>query len=79
MAADVDTSHARTLHAFLLEAHPHPAGPGVRRRGLYVGCETTGFDSAHDAVIEPAMLSSTYTLESAITDVRKYQAPWGQP
>ena len=77
-APDVYTSHARTLHAFPLEDHPHPAGPGARRRGLYVDCKTTGFDPAHDAVIELAMLPFTYTLEGAIIDVHRDQARTGR-
>ena len=61
------------------EEHPHPAGPGPRRRGLYVDCETTGFDAKHDAVIELAMLPFTYTLEGAITNVHRNQVrTWRQ-
>ena len=73
-AAAVDTAQARTVHALVLENHPHPGGPGPRRRGLYVDCETTGFDAERDAVIELAMLPFTYTLEGAITDVLHAEA-----
>ena len=67
--ASVDASQARTLHALVLEDKPRPGGPGPRRRGLYVDCETTGFDAERDAVIELAMLPFAYTLDGAITEV----------
>ena len=78
-ATAVDTANSRTLHSLVLEEHPHPAGPGPRRRGLYVDCETTGFDPTHDAVIELAMLPFTYAIEGRITDVHHDQArTWRQ-
>ena len=55
-AVGVDAPRARTLHALVLEDRPHPSDPGPRWRGLYVDCETTRFDPAHDAVIELVML-----------------------
>ena len=78
-ATSVDTANTRTLHALVLEDHPHAAGPGPRREGLYVDCETTGFDAERDAVIELAMLPFTYTLEGAITDFHRDRArTWRQ-
>ena len=78
-ARGVDASRSRTLNALVLEDRPHPSGPGPRRRGLYVDVETTGFDSAHDAVIELGMLPFSYTLEGAITDVhRDHARTWRQ-
>ena len=74
-----DMAHARTLYPLVLEDHPHPAGPGLRQRGLYVDCETTGFNSEHDALIELAMLPFTYTTSGAVTDVHRDQArTWRQ-
>ena len=35
-AAGVDAGETRTLHALVLDDHPHPAGPVPRRRGLFV-------------------------------------------
>ena len=71
--------HARTLHALVHQDHPHPADPGPRRRGLCVDCEATGFDPAHDAVIELATFRFTYTLAGVITDVHRDQArTWRQ-
>ena len=67
-AAGVNAGVTNTLHAHVLADHPHPAGPGPRRRGLFVDCETTGFDHGRDQVIELAMLPFVYTLEGAITD-----------
>ena len=67
-AAGVNAGETRTLHAHVLDDHPHPAGPGPRRGGLFVDCETTGFDHGRDQVIELAMLPFVYTLEGAITD-----------
>ena len=78
-AGAVNIMHARTLHPLVLEDHPHPAGPGPRRRGLYVDCEITGFSSEHDALIELAMLPFTYTTNGAITDVHRDQTrSWRQ-
>ena len=78
-AGAVNMVHARTPHPLVLEDHPHPAGPGQRRRGLYVDCETTGFSSEHDALIELAMLPFTYTTNGAITDVHRDQTrTWRQ-
>ena len=78
-ARGVDASRSRTLNALVLEDRPHPSGPGPRRRGLYVDVETTGFDSAHDAIIELGMLPFSYTLEGAITDVhRDHARTWRQ-
>ena len=78
-ATAVDTTQARTLHALVLEDHPHPGGPGAQRRGLFVDTETTGFNAERDAVIELAMLPFDYTLDGAITDVHRDQArSWRQ-
>ena len=78
-AAGVAAGHSRTLHALVLEDHPHPGGPGPHRRGLYVDCETTGFDPERDQVIELAMLPFTYSLEGRVTDVHRDQArTWRQ-
>ena len=78
-AGAVNMAHARTLHILVLEDHPRPAGPGPRRRGLYVDCETTGFSSEHDALIELAMLPFDYTLEGHITHIYRDQArTWRQ-
>ena len=75
----VNMVHARTLLPLVLENHPHPAGPGPCRRGLYVDCETTGLSSEHDALIELAMLPFTYTTNGAITDVHRDQTrTWRQ-
>ena len=77
--AGIDTSQARTLHALVLEDHPHPAGSGPLRRGLFVDCETTGFSSEHDALIELAMLPFDYTLDGHITHVHRDPArTWRQ-
>ena len=74
-----DAGEARTLQAIALADQPHAAAPGPRRRGLFVDCETTGFSSEHDALIELAMLPFTYTLEGAITDVHRDQGrTWRQ-
>ena len=70
-AGAVDTPRPRTLRPLVLEDQPHPAGPGPRRRGLYVDVETTGFDAERDAVIELAMLPFTYSLDGAITRVHR--------
>ena len=77
--AGIDTSQARTVHALVLEDHPHPAGSGPLRRGLFVDCETTGFSSEHDALIELAMLPFDYTLDGHITHVHRDPArTWRQ-
>ena len=77
--AGIDTAQARTLHALVLEDHPHPAGSGPLRRGLFVDCETTGFSSEHDALIELAMLPFDYTLDGHITHVHRDPArTWRQ-
>ena len=77
--AGIDTSQARTLHGLVLEDHPHPAGSGPLRRGLFVDCETTGFSSEHDALIELAMLPFDYTLDGHITHVHRDPArTWRQ-
>ena len=73
-AGAVDMAYARTMHSLVLEDHPRPAGPGPRRRGLYVDCETTDFSSEHDAQIELAMLPFDYTLEGHITHIHRDQA-----
>ena len=47
---------------------------GRLRRGLYVDCETTGFSSEHDAVIELALLPFTYTLAGTVVEVLHNEA-----
>ena len=44
------------------------------RRGLCVDCETTGFSSEHDAVIELALLPFTYTLAGTVVEVLHNEA-----
>ena len=77
--AGINTSQVRTLHALVLEDHPHPAGSGPLRRGLFVDCETTGFSAELDTLIELAMLPFDYTIDGHITHVHRDQArAWRQ-
>ena len=69
MAHASDASETRTLHPLAFPARLSDAGSAELRRGLYVDCETTGFSSEHDAVIELAMLPFTYTLEGHLVEV----------
>ena len=72
--AGINTSQVRALHALVLEDHPHPAGSGPLRRGLFVDCETTGFSAELDTLIELAMLPFDYTIDGHITHVHRDQA-----
>ena len=68
MAHASDTGETRTLHPLAFPARLSDAGSAELRRGLYVDCETTGFSSEHNAVIELAMLPFTYTLEGDLVE-----------
>ena len=69
MAHPSAAGETRTLHPLVLPARLSEAGDAELRRGLYVDCETTGFSSEHDAVIELALLPFTYTLEGQVAEV----------
>ena len=69
MAHPSDASETRTLHPLAFPARRSDPGATELRRGLYVDCETTGFSSEHDAVVELAMLPFTYTLAGTVVEV----------
>ena len=74
MAHPSDASETRTLHPLAFPARLPDPGAEELRRGLYVDCETTGFSSEHDAVIELAMLPFTYTLAGSVVEVLHHEA-----
>ena len=64
-----DPGQTRTLRALALPDVVHdPTGAPVRR-GLYVDCETTGFDWVRDEVIELALLPFTFTDDGRVAEV----------
>ena len=69
MACSSDASETRALHPLAFPARLSHPGAAELRRGLCVDCETTGFSSEHDAVIELALLPFTYTLEGTVVEV----------
>ena len=64
-----EPGETRTLHPLELPARLSNPGESELRRGLYIDCETTGFSTEHDAVIELAMLPFTYSFEGRVIEV----------
>ncbi|MDD9981570.1 MAG: 3'-5' exonuclease [Gammaproteobacteria bacterium] len=64
-----DPEQTRTLRALALPARVHDAQGAPVCRGLYVDCETTGFDWARDEVIELALLPFTHTADGRVVEV----------
>ena len=64
-----DPTKSRTQRQLALPERVHNPDGAPVRRGLYVDCETTGFDWAHDEVIELALLPFTYTADGRIARV----------
>ena len=69
-----DPTQVRTLHRLVLPARCHDPGTAPVRRGLYVDCETTGMDWAHDDVVELALLPFTYTGDGRVAEVLHHEA-----
>ena len=74
MAHATDAGDTRTLHPLELPARLSDPGDSELRRGLFVDCETTGFSTEHDAVIELALLPFTYTVAGAVVEVLHHEA-----
>ena len=64
-----DPTKSRTQRQLVLPERVHNPDGAPVRRALYVDCETTGFDWAHDEVIELALLPFTYTADGRIARV----------
>ena len=74
MAHATDGCETRTVHPLELPARLSDPGESELRRGLFVDCETTGFSTRHDAVIELAMLPFTYSLAGTVVEVLHFEA-----
>ena len=64
-----DLTQRRPLHRLVLPALCHDPGDAPVRRGLFVDCETTGMDWAHDSVIELGLLPFTHTADGRVAEV----------
>lgn len=64
-----DPTKTRSVRELVLPDVVHDAEGAPVRRGLYVDCETTGFDWARDEVIELALLPFTYTADGRVAEV----------
>ena len=75
MAHATEAGETRTVHPLELPARLSDPGESELRQGLFVDCETTGFSTEHDAVIELAMLPFTYsTVEGCVVEVLHSEA-----
>ena len=64
-----DPTKSRTQRQLVLPEVVHNPNGAPVRRGLYVDCETTGFDWARDEVIEVGLLPFTCTADGRIARV----------
>ena len=69
MMVSNDPTKSRTQRQLVLPEVVHNPNGAPVRRGLYVDCETTGFDWARDEVVEVGLLPFTCTADGRIAQV----------